>query len=407
MTISDASKRWLPEYQIFRGLATLEIIIRHATWPLGVAGLLLVPHLSREIVTVIAASAYTAIPQFLFISGAVLFNKYRRDFSLSEFYKKRVNTVLWPYIIFSAFYFFYPYAHVRVLQLLSSHPVAGVNGIPLTRGFLFGLATGSIAHLWFILLILQLYALYPLIVKGYNRIAQRRNITIGVLLALLAIQVLYTVRFVGVRPYSNDFMLMRGLFLSGIFYFVLGIAVRDRYDWTKQKVANVPMLFMLLVVALFTTAYSVGFYNTFLVRAVTAQYVWLYELMAPAYSVILIAFYLKISLLWAEPRNVITRSVAKVGEDSFGIYLVHYYYLLLFGGWFVRLGLTPANLVYYPLIVVAMFAASYVTVHAIYRLPFSEIIIGRPRRRSYTEPSKERQHPSPPAEDGHIALVVR
>lgn len=105
--MSDAPQDWLPEYQNFRGLATLEIIIRHVTW-LGVAGLLLVPSPLREIVTTISASAFCALPQFVFISGVVLFNKYKHSFSLSTFYKKRVNTVLWPYLVFSTFYFFYP-----------------------------------------------------------------------------------------------------------------------------------------------------------------------------------------------------------------------------------------------------------------------------------------------------------
>ena len=394
--MSDAPQDWLPEYQNFRGLATLEIIIRHVTW-LGVAGLLLVPSPLREIVTTISASAFCALPQFVFISGVVLFNKYKHSFSLSTFYKKRVNTVLWPYLVFSTFYFFYPYIYTRVVSSFFPNSAvgwAGGGGVELIRAYLLGLATGSNGpQMWFILLILQLYALYPLIVKAYNRIRRRWNVTVVVLLVLLGVQMLYTALFVVTPSASYPFSSWRVLFVSLIFYFVLGIVVCDHYGAIKQRVAKVPLISLLVIVALFTAGYSVAFYNTFLISGSPAGYVWFYELMAPAYSVLLIAFYLKISLVWAEPHSAVTRSVAKIGADSFGIYLVHSFFIAIFGIVLVKLGLTVANPVYYVVLAAAVLVASYATVHVIYRLPFSDIIIGRPRKRMPTEPS-EKPHPS-------------
>jgi peptidoglycan/LPS O-acetylase OafA/YrhL len=174
---------------------------------------------------------------------------------------------------------------------------------------------------------------------------------------------------------------------------VLGIVVCDHYGAIKQRVAKVPLISLLVIVALFTAGYSVAFYNTFLISGSPAGYVWFYELMAPAYSVLLIAFYLKISLVWAEPHSAVTRSVAKIGADSFGIYLVHSFFIAIFGIVLVKLGLTVANPVYYVVLAAAVLVASYATVHVIYRLPFSDIIIGRPRKRMPTEPS-EKPHPS-------------
>jgi peptidoglycan/LPS O-acetylase OafA/YrhL len=399
--MSDAPQAWLPEYQNFRGLATLEIIIRHVTW-LGVASLLLVPSPLREVVTTISASAFCALPQFIFISGVVLFNKYRHSFSLSRFYKKRVSSVLWPYLVFSTFYFFYPYVYASFVSLFfpnSAAGMAGLSGVQLIRTYLINLTTGSIEHLWFILLILQLYALYPLIVKAYNRISRWRNVTATVLLVLLGVQMLYTAFFV-VKPSADyPFSHWRVLFISGIFYFVLGIVVCDHYDAIKQRVAKVPLVFLLVIVAPFTAGYSVAFYYTFLISGSPHWYVWFYELMAPIYSVLLIAFFLKISLIWAEPHSVVTRSVAKIGEDSFGIYLVHPFFIAIFGSVLVNFGLTVANPFYYVVVAAAVLVASYATVHAIYRLPFSEIIIGRPRKRMPAEPF-EKPHPSNSSTDG-------
>ncbi|MGZ4852164.1 MAG: acyltransferase family protein, partial [Halobacteriota archaeon] len=98
---------WLPEFQTFRGVATLEVIVFHSVVA-GVAALALVSVPASGILALIAGSSFGGVSQFIFISGVVLFNRYRHDFPISRFYRRRVNAVLWPYIIFSTFYFAYP-----------------------------------------------------------------------------------------------------------------------------------------------------------------------------------------------------------------------------------------------------------------------------------------------------------
>lgn len=387
--MSVMRQHWLPEFQYFRALAILEIIAVHAM-NIGIAGILLIPSPQREILTTINASALLAIPQFVFISGFVLYNKYKRDFSLRGFYKKRVNSVLWPYLIFSTYYFFYPI--VGALLAPAAFPktaeLVGLSGVPPLRAYLIGLGTGSISPMWFILLILQLYVLYPFIVKAYNRAAKHLNVTVGVLGILLTVQLIYTIAVV-LPPYF-DIGGSTVLFVSAIFYFVLGIFVCDHYESIKNKITGIRLPPLTILVVLAMVSYGVLYNSTFafqngVIDPVLAQgspvvYVWLYAIMQPLFSLMLILFFLKICILWREPRSVATRSMERIGEDSFGIYLTQSFYVGVFGSVLIRLGLGVANLLFYLIVVVSVLVASYVTVHLIYRLPLSEIIVGRPRK---------------------------
>jgi hypothetical protein len=46
------------------------------------------------------------------------------------------------------------------------------------------------------------------------------------------------------------------------------------------------------------------------------------------------------------------------------------------------LGLSAHNLILYPVLFVLTLISSYLTVQALYRLPISNIIIGKPRKRA-------------------------
>jgi predicted membrane channel-forming protein YqfA (hemolysin III family) len=70
--------------------------------------------------------------------------------------------------------------------------------------------------MYFVVLIMQLYLLYPAIVKLYNSFASKKNGPLYVLLFLLAAQLGFDALF-NPPPLTR----FRWLFLSGLFYFVL------------------------------------------------------------------------------------------------------------------------------------------------------------------------------------------
>jgi peptidoglycan/LPS O-acetylase OafA/YrhL len=378
--VSDTPPRWLPEFQYFRAFAILEIIACHVTG-FQDSVFFYIPSPQREILKIVTDATGLAVSQFVFISGFVLYNKYKGDFSVRMFFKKRVSSVLWPYLIFSTFYFFYPVVFAPLAPASFSHlaGLVSLSGIQLLGAYLLGLVTG-IAQMWFILLILQLYVLYPFIVKAYHRASKHQNVVVGALAMLLIVQIVYTWISIVVPHYVIEPNELRVPFISQIFYFVLAIFACDHYDSIKNKIATIKLPPLTIFVALATACYGVVYNLALLTQSSPVVYVLLYVIVQAAYALLLIVFFLKICILWREPHSLVTRWMERIGEDSFGIYLTHTFYVVVFGGLLIILGLGVADLLFYPIVFVSVLIASYLTVHLIYRLPYSNIIIGRPRK---------------------------
>ena len=90
---------WLQGIQYLRAIAIIEVILCHVSYVGADA--------TNPLWIIVALHAFTAfgVPHFVFISGVVLFNKYNNGFSRSTFYKKRLSSVVPPYVVWTAFYF--------------------------------------------------------------------------------------------------------------------------------------------------------------------------------------------------------------------------------------------------------------------------------------------------------------
>jgi probable poly-beta-1,6-N-acetyl-D-glucosamine export protein len=341
-----------------------------------------------------AFAAFTsfAVPHFLFISGVVLYNKYYEGFpsskSSSTFYKKRLRAVVPPYLFWSTFYFFYPFIGALLLLSVFNYPTATYslpsNIAQLLSEYLTRLAVG-ISEMWFVLLIIQLYLLYPLLVKFYNRFARQKN-PIYVLSFLLLVQIVFSSLFLTPNPAP-----FRVFFVSGIFYFVFGFFVAEHYRAIKQKLTKINLGIISFAVVLSTIFYTVvSYHSVFLSGLVPSFYVRLFQITGPFYCLLLISFYLKISMGLGEPHQFFTGYLEKIGEDSFGIYLAHMFFVIVFGLALSRVGLSYYNLLFYPVLFLLTLISSYLSVQTIYRLPFSNIIIGKPRKGERKPPQSAR-----------------
>ncbi|MGZ4883065.1 MAG: acyltransferase [Halobacteriota archaeon] len=393
----QSSDKWLQGIQYFRAIAVIEIIALHALLVASWVGASAFGPLKLAVIHVFGYFTGFGVAHFVFISGVVLYNKYRHRFSLSMFYRRRVSSILPPYAVWSTFYFFYGY--VAVLILLFFHyqgAFSGYSSLPAAEqvfiGYVNALATG-INHLWFVVLILQLYVLYPLLVRLYEGRTRLTN-PLYLLSVLALVQIVFTTFVIREDRQS----LLSNLFVNFVFFFVLGFYVAERYDAIKARISNVSVLGLSLVVILSTIGIT-AFPDFFLQSSAVASYPALASrAMSFLYCLLLIVFYLRLCTAWESSPTFFTGRLERVGEDSLGIFLVHYFFILAFAGMLPKLGLTPYNLLFYPTLVILTLLSSYVSVQALYRLPFSVIILGKKRRRQTGEPSTSGLRSTPPSD---------
>jgi peptidoglycan/LPS O-acetylase OafA/YrhL len=378
----QSSNGWLQGIQYFRAIAVIEVIAGHALLVASWTGASALGPLNRAITGLFAIFVGFGVLHFVFISGVVLYNKYHNGFSLSTFYKRRFSAVLPPYIVWSTFYVFYGYVAALLFSIFhySAFLFLAYSSIPnvtqLFSDYVKALVTG-IHHLWYVLLILQLYLLYPLLVKFYNKWAKQAN-PVYILSLLALVQVIFTSFFPFVNRENNLFL--GELFLGFIFYFVLGFYVAAHYQVIKQKIAKVSLIGLSLAVLVSTICFRVAF--GYLSLASLPLYPALrYQTVSLFYCLLLIIFYLRICTALGEPHGFFTSYLEKIGEDSFGIYLIHYFFILVLAAALPKLGLTPYNLLFYPILAFLTLLLSYVSVQLLYRLPFATITIGKRRKR--------------------------
>nr|WP_246427704.1 acyltransferase [Paenibacillus phyllosphaerae] len=162
---------------LFRCIAILAVILIHATsQPVAK---LPVDSTLYPIYYVLNTASGFAVPAFLFLSGLVLFYNYSgREQTLTSwltFFRKRVTYIIIPYIIWSLFYFVVT-RYLNGADVLSSWHV-----------FWDKLLDGTnYTHLYFIIVIVQFYVLFPFIMSLVNRFAWigRYLVWIGIALQL-------------------------------------------------------------------------------------------------------------------------------------------------------------------------------------------------------------------------------
>lgn len=134
------------------------------------------------------------VPSFIFLSGMKLYNKYKDGLKAGSFYLNRAGKILLPYLVAVTVFFLYFY----------SKGWASVSELP--RYFFLGTIA---SHFYYIVISVQLYLLFPLILWVYKRVP----------LLTLLLSLMSTILFKQylLFPYSDRF------FGSYIFFFVLGM----------------------------------------------------------------------------------------------------------------------------------------------------------------------------------------
>ncbi|WP_019914383.1 acyltransferase [Paenibacillus sp. HW567] len=315
-------KERIPQLDIFRAIAIFAVIAIHAT--------------SRTLSETLDTSMFHpflfinkfsqfAVPSFVFLSGFVLFYNYiDRPLSgktLGKFYSKRMLYILVPYVVFSILYF--------ILKMTSGH-TWGMPAEEMARKLGKYLLTGTAyTHLYYIIIIIQFYVLFPLILwclQKVRRLAAWAPV-IGLLLQW---------GFVVLNKYMTNhgyWQLNKGsLAITYFSYFLLGAAIAAYYGslkkwlvpsregWRSGKGTGWIALWLLWAAA--GIVHVELWFNSHTKKAVINS-LW-YEGFSNLHALLSCLVLLQMSfLLYGAGRSLLTRMLLSVGACSFGIYLLH------------------------------------------------------------------------------------
>ena len=309
------------------------------------------------------------VPLFVCISGFVLYNKYQGSFSLKVFYKKRLLSVLPQYTLFTLFAIVFGYCVYTYLG-----EVWIVSFTDVIKMYLQGTA---FTHLWYIVLIIQLYILYPFIEKIFTKSVENHR-TSALLVFLFFVQIFYQIISVHKVVLIGD-----TLFLAYIFYFVLGMYVQHYYASCKNRGFTPENAFILFFTLVSATVLGIGRLSIEYFRNdVTPLFMYWYEvicvIVTPLYYIMIfvVCLYFAVKMSAIIPDRI-TQSMQIIGNYSFGIYLVHaFIFFALAMIIFPAIGFDLNNWLYYPIIFTLVVILSLGLVYGISKLPYHEYVIG-------------------------------
>ncbi|MFC5701274.1 acyltransferase [Cohnella faecalis] len=294
-------KKKINEINIVRAFAILAVLIIHATAgarsnvPWGSAS-------SPFYITVNQLSTF-AVPLFIMITGLVLFYRYYDNWTWEQaltFYKKRIQYIVLPYLIWSIFYYVYN-------QAVYNHEVS-FDIEALSQQLLWGRAG---YHLYFMVIIIQFYAAFPLILTLFRKMRLSARKVIG---AGLLVQTVFYILHYWIGPFAHKAALMPNYFLV----FCVGAAIGMSYQRFTELAGHLWWTFAASVAVGFTTV-LIGLASR------SGAHYW-----PPVYAVLfnLYAILVGFSALWiAQKLDARASAASKLanafGALAFGIYLIH------------------------------------------------------------------------------------
>lgn len=359
--MNHTKPRTIEEINFLRGFGILAVIAIHTTGyftEIKTYNTLVLLNLWTDIFS------QFAVPLFILISGLVLARKYRHDFSLIKFYKKRISSIIPQYLIFSVLYTVF-----NNWVLMQSNPLRTNLALVLNNI----LHSSASYHLWFFLIIIQFYILYPIIIYSYD-FCKRLGRAEFLLAFLLTIQSLW---MVGLHTTSYPGIKLN--FMSFLFYFGLGIYTCDHLEQLKKGFRSLTPIFLITSLAL-TLAASffiiIGLTTGYRYNTIPPYFFMGAELVYPVLriSTFLLLFNLAASLVGK--RGMLAKVLSRIGDYSFGIYLIHIFFNQSAIKIFKNNTIDYNNWQFYPSVFVITVVFSYLAVRLINYIPYSYYIIG-------------------------------
>ncbi|WP_199241674.1 acyltransferase [Desulfosporosinus sp. Sb-LF] len=359
--ISQAKLSPIKEIHLLRGFGVLAVIAIHTSGYFTE-----IPRFNTLVLVNLWTDIFSqfAVPLFVFISGFVLTRNYSSNFLLSEFYQKRVRSIVPQYLIFSVAYTVFNNWEVMQSNLIKE------NGALLFKNILHSDAS---YHLWFFSIIIQFYIVYPLILRIYNFFKQQNRVE----LLLAVFLILQTLWMEGLH--TNYFGVLKINFIAYLFYFGMGMYSSNHFERLRNSLKGLTPIFLTISLVL-TIGVSffiiIGLKMGYRYNEIPAYFLMGAELIFPILriSTFLLLFNLARNLVGK--RNSLEKAIYKLGDYSFGIYLIH----IFFNQYAIRIlrnhSIGYSNWIFYPLVFSVTLIISYLAVRLISYLPISYYVIG-------------------------------
>ena len=244
-----------------------------------------------------------AVFGFLFLSGLKLFLPGVSSFSAGKFYRRRFFKIVIPYILW-----------VVIYELWYVHP----DYYPFDWGeFFLSLISGDVAsHLYFIVILIQFYALMPLWVKIVPKVRPLPLILGSVVLSVFFfLKMPWILSLFGIE----DFVYNDRLFTTYLCFWIAGCCAGLYYEKFKAFLRRWKM--PLFIVFFLAAAGDAVFYYFITIKAF---YFYGCGLLHFVYCFAAISFLFLISLGLSSRKAVSSPWFSRLDRASFAIYLSHY-----------------------------------------------------------------------------------
>lgn len=366
----------LPQLDLFRAFALFGVISVHSSsTAAAISGL----HSKYfPIFNIMNIFFKFGTPCFIFLSSFVLFyNYYERPDTgslIRKFYQKRLLYIIVPYVFISILYFIFNHQ-------INHTPWLGLE--EEMSKFLNKLARGSVhTHLYFVFVNAQFYLIFPLvlvILKQFKRLSAW-VFPIGLLLQWGYVLLNH--------HYHFQWMPKGSLSISYFSYYLLGASLAIYYErwhgwlsrgWKERRMTDRLGVAALWLSWLVVSGLHVAIWHA--LRIYTISYnTLLYELLWNVHTLLsaIVLLFTAFLLHRLFEGKFIYRSLAVIGQLSFGIYLVHPFVLAIYRKFDMGISTFVSEYVFW---IWGGFAAallvSLLVVHSIFRyMPLAWMLLG-------------------------------
>lgn len=352
--------KYYEEIPVIRAVATMLVLCIHLTAQLyNSNGVIVDPILSYfNQISRLGTPVFAVISAFLLTSSTL-----KRDFDLSYFAKSRFTKILIPYILWTTLYII-----LRSLFSNTYYPA----GTPIIKYYLLGTAE---IHLYFILVVIQFYVLFPFV----HKLKKGAPLIIAYIIGTI-INAVWLHYGQGAFTFHNEtlnaFINSKAFILNWLSFFFLGIGYAKYYKEINDVVLRHKIYFKIIGIILFIDLIIKIDITHLYGSANIANIVYI-----PFFLALLIIFYNHI-----KHYTFLTQSLTVIGNYSMGIYLIHVLLIMVYRQIpYVDIVNNSSTFVVSYIVVLGL---SVIAIYFISKLPFASYIVPIPSKKTIVNKNK-------------------